>query len=68
MLLLQIKECRMVKDNNMILGGDKPIWYMLLKLLLSQKMTQKWKRLGLGLIVGLVCDYVHNVGLRESLW
>jgi len=52
----------------MILGGDKPIWYMLLKLLLSQKMTQKWKRLGLGLIVGLVCDYVHNVGLRESLW
>ena len=41
----------------------KPTWFALLKLFLSERMVQRWRKLWLGLFLGLMMDYASNFGL-----
>ena len=50
-------------NENVMPFDAKPTWFALLRLFLSTKMLQKWKKLWLGLFLGLMMDYASNFGL-----
>jgi len=53
-------------------GGRDPsgrcaVWLSLLKLLLTERVLVVWRKLGLGLIASLVCDYMFNLTFMSDI-